>query len=66
MRRARVTRSTKRCAAGPQISEWTAADEAHANAQLAAFKGRIARDQWVKQAKVLAHTPDAARKPADF
>ena len=49
-----------------QIAEWSAKDVAHANDQLAAFKGRISRDQWVKQAVVLARAPHAARKPAGF
>jgi predicted flap endonuclease-1-like 5' DNA nuclease len=46
-----------------QIADWSASDVTHANDQLTGFKGRIARDNWVKQAAELAHTPNAARKP---
>jgi predicted flap endonuclease-1-like 5' DNA nuclease len=37
-----------------QIAAWTDADIARVDAQLGAFKGRIARDQWVEQARLLA------------
>jgi predicted flap endonuclease-1-like 5' DNA nuclease len=47
-----------------QIAEWTAADVAHADAQLTAFKGRIKRDDWVVQSRALARSESAARKPA--
>jgi len=36
-----------------QIADWKAADEAHYGEALA-FPGRIEREEWVKQAKVLA------------
>jgi predicted flap endonuclease-1-like 5' DNA nuclease len=49
-----------------QIAEWSAADVAHANDQLAAFKGRITRDQWVQQAAALTRAPTAARRPSGF
>lgn len=47
-----------------QVAEWSAADVAHVDAQLTAFKGRIARDHWIPQALDLAELPDSARKPA--
>ena len=47
-----------------QIAEWSAADVAHVDAQLTAFKGRIARDRWIPQARELAELPESARKPA--
>ena len=37
-----------------QIASWTAADIKHVDALLVGFHGRIARDEWVKQAKKLA------------
>jgi predicted flap endonuclease-1-like 5' DNA nuclease len=37
-----------------QIAAWDAADIARIDAELGAFKGRIARDQWVDQARLLA------------
>jgi predicted flap endonuclease-1-like 5' DNA nuclease len=37
-----------------QIAAWSDADVARVDAQLGAFKGRIARDQWVEQARLLA------------
>jgi len=37
-----------------QIAAWTDADVARVDAQLGAFKGRIVRDQWVEQARLLA------------
>jgi predicted flap endonuclease-1-like 5' DNA nuclease len=49
-----------------QVAEWTGADVAHADTQLTAFKGRIARDGWVAQARVFARAPTAARKPAEL
>ena len=48
-----------------QIAEWNAKDVAHANDQLAAFKGRISRDEWVQQSVRLARSPGAARKPSE-
>lgn len=49
-----------------QIADWTPEDIAHADAQLSAFKGRILRDDWKRQASRLALAPDAARKPEGF
>jgi len=37
-----------------QIATWTAADIAKIDAQLGTFAGRIVRDNWVEQAKLLA------------
>ncbi|MCR9158777.1 MAG: endonuclease [Rhodobacteraceae bacterium] len=37
-----------------QIANWTAAEEAWVNANLEGFKGRVSRDNWVEQAKILA------------
>ena len=37
-----------------QVASWNAADVKHVDALLKGFHGRIARDEWVKQAKKLA------------
>jgi predicted flap endonuclease-1-like 5' DNA nuclease len=37
-----------------QIATWNDADVAAIDAEMGAFKGRIARDRWVDQAKLLA------------
>ncbi len=37
-----------------QIANWTADEVAWVNANLAGFKGRVTRDTWVEQAKILA------------
>lgn len=37
-----------------QIASWKAKDIAHVDGMMAGFKGRITRDEWVKQARVLA------------
>lgn len=37
-----------------QIAAWSDADVALVDTQLGAFKGRIGRDQWVEQARLLA------------
>jgi predicted flap endonuclease-1-like 5' DNA nuclease len=37
-----------------QIAAWKEADVARIDAQMGAFKGRIARDRWVEQARYLA------------
>lgn len=37
-----------------QIAAWSADEVAWVNANLAGFKGRVSRDNWVEQAKVLA------------
>jgi predicted flap endonuclease-1-like 5' DNA nuclease len=48
-----------------QIAAWNEADVARVDAQLGAFKGRIARDQWVEQARLLA-AGDTAGYEAKF
>lgn len=48
-----------------QIAGWTESDIALVDAQLGTFKGRIARDNWVEQAKYLA-SGDAAAFEAKF
>ncbi len=42
-----------------QIAGWKARDIAFVDAKLKTFKGRITRDEWVKQARALAR--DAAK-----
>ncbi|MFZ1727154.1 MAG: NADH:quinone oxidoreductase, partial [Albidovulum sp.] len=37
-----------------QVASWKARDIAFVDAKMARFSGRIARDEWVKQAKILA------------
>jgi predicted flap endonuclease-1-like 5' DNA nuclease len=37
-----------------QIAAWSDADVERIDAQLGRFKGRITRDQWIEQAKLLA------------
>lgn len=37
-----------------QIANWTADEVAWVNANLQGFKGRVSRDKWVEQAKILA------------
>lgn len=41
-----------------QIANWTADEEAWVNANLEGFKGRVSRDEWVKQSKILASGGD--------
>lgn len=41
-----------------QIANWTEDEEAWVNANLQGFKGRVSRDGWVEQAKVLASGED--------
>lgn len=43
-----------------QIAEWTETDVERIDAQLGRFQGRITRDQWVAQAKLLAAGDEAA------
>lgn len=43
-----------------QIAAWSDEDVARVDAQLGAFKGRIVRDQWVEQARLLAAGDTAA------
>ena len=37
-----------------QIAAWTEAEVAWADQNLVGFKGRVSRDNWVEQAKILA------------
>ncbi len=37
-----------------QIAQWTEADVALVDAEMKTFKGRITRDKWVEQAKIIA------------
>ena len=37
-----------------QIAAWTPDEEAWVNANLEGFKGRVSRDEWIAQAKLLA------------
>jgi len=43
-----------------QIASWNEADVAAIDAQMGAFKGRIGRDRWVDQARLLAKGDTAA------
>ncbi|MBY6046047.1 hypothetical protein [Vannielia litorea] len=43
-----------------QIAGWTAEEIAWVNANLKGFKGRVTRDNWVEQAKVLASGEETA------
>ena len=47
-----------------QIAKWTGAEVAWVDENLEGFKGRVSRDEWVKQAKVLAQggTTEFAKK----
>ncbi len=42
-----------------QIAAWSAADIAEVDARLGTFRGRIERDEWVEQARLLAAGEDA-------
>lgn len=42
-----------------QIAAWSEADVARIDAQLGRFAGRITRDQWIEQAKMLAAGDEA-------
>jgi predicted flap endonuclease-1-like 5' DNA nuclease len=48
-----------------QIAAWNDADVDAIDAQMGAFKGRIRRDRWVEQAKLLA-TGDTAAFEGEF
>ena len=43
-----------------QIASWSDADVTRVDAQLGRFKGRITRDQWVEQAKLLSAGDETA------
>ncbi|MFO1401273.1 MAG: hypothetical protein U1F30_08690 [Steroidobacteraceae bacterium] len=46
-----------------QVAEWSADDVAYVDTQLTAFRGRIRRDDWVRQASQLMQREGAARRP---
>jgi predicted flap endonuclease-1-like 5' DNA nuclease len=46
-----------------QIAEWSAEDVQQVDSQLTAYKGRIERDDWVRQATELAASSTAAHRP---
>lgn len=46
-----------------QIAEWDARDIAWVDSKLMHFRGRIERDDWVRQARELMDMPGAARRP---
>lgn len=48
-----------------QVASWTNDDIEIIDERLDAFRGRIARDNWVNQAQRLKKRPDAAQMPAD-
>ena len=47
-----------------QVADWSAADIKLIDDRLDVFPGRIERDNWVAQAKALATTASAARRPS--
>jgi len=49
-----------------QVSEWNKNDINVIDERLDSFKGRISRDNWVKQANRLRREPTAARMPTDI
>ncbi|HYL71513.1 MAG TPA: hypothetical protein VEY89_09480, partial [Candidatus Dormibacteraeota bacterium] len=46
-----------------QIAEWSPDDVKYVDSKLAAYSGRIERDDWVAQAAELAASPGAAPRP---
>jgi predicted flap endonuclease-1-like 5' DNA nuclease len=42
-----------------QIAAWSDADVTRIDAQLGRFKGRITRDQWIEQARLLSAGDEA-------
>ncbi|MBT8089867.1 MAG: hypothetical protein KJO01_06645 [Gammaproteobacteria bacterium] len=49
-----------------QVAEWNDRDIDIIDERLDVFKGRIGRDNWVRQADRLRRDPEAARMPADL
>jgi predicted flap endonuclease-1-like 5' DNA nuclease len=49
-----------------QVSEWNKTDIKVIDERLDSFKGRISRDNWVKQANRLRRDPTAASMPTDI
>ena len=48
-----------------QVASWNKADVEQVDDLLEVFKGRIERDEWVKQANVLKMEPTSAKEPQD-
>jgi len=46
-----------------QVAEWSPQDVAYVDGKLNHFKGRIERDDWVGQARLLAALPTSAKRP---
>jgi predicted flap endonuclease-1-like 5' DNA nuclease len=46
-----------------QVADWTPADIEYVDSQLTAFKGRIRRDEWVRQSREFAQLESSARRP---
>lgn len=46
-----------------QVAEWSPEDVAYVDGKLNHFKGRIERDDWVGQARLLAALPTSAKRP---
>jgi len=46
-----------------QVASWDSTDILFIDEQLDAFKGRIARDEWTKQASKLGLEPGSAKEP---
>ena len=46
-----------------QVAEWSPEDVRNVDEVLTAFKGRIERDNWVRQARALSAEPTAATRP---
>ncbi len=47
-----------------QVAEWTNAEIDWVESKLAHFRGRIRRDDWVGQARMMAAAPGAVKRPA--
>jgi predicted flap endonuclease-1-like 5' DNA nuclease len=48
-----------------QVASWSRSDIKMVDERLDSFKGRILRDDWVRQAKELKRSPDSASMPAN-
>ena len=46
-----------------QVAEWTPAEIDWVESKLAHFRGRIRRDDWVGQARIMAASPGAVKRP---
>ena len=49
-----------------QVAEWNDRDIDIIDERLDVFRGRIGRDNWVRQADQLRRDPEAARMPTDL